>query len=134
MQNWRLQSIYQNFKVKANTLSLRKRLQFRLEYNWRHFELKDTFEFTYSEKQNKHIKLFLKLVFLAYISRSTWATKKLFTSICIIVWGVFRWKKKISNPVTKSGDICKNAVLPEKSKLLEKIRHFEMFKNFFWWI
>ena len=31
-----------------------------------------------------------------------------------------RWKKIISNPVTKSADICKNAVLPEKSKLLEK--------------
>ena len=35
------------------------------------------------------------------------------------------------NPVTKSADIFKNAVLPEKSKLLEKIRHFLKFKNFF---
>ena len=29
---------------------------------------------------------------------------------------------------------AKNAVLTEKSKLLEKIRHFEKFKNFFSWI
>ena len=34
----------------------------------------------------------------------------------------------------KSADIFKNAVFPEKSKLLEKIRHFEKFKNFFSWI
>ena len=34
----------------------------------------------------------------------------------------------------KSADVCKNAVLPEKSKLLEKIRHFEKFKDFFSWI
>ena len=33
-----------------------------------------------------------------------------------------------------SADICKNAVLPEKSKLLEKIRHFEKIINFFAWI
>ena len=32
--------------------------------------------------------------------------KKLFTSICILVWRAFWWKKKISNPVTKSVDIC----------------------------
>ena len=38
------------------------------------------------------------------------------------------------NPVTNSADICKNAVLAEKSKLLEKIRRFEKFKNFFSWI
>ena len=31
-----------------------------------------------------------------------------------------------SGHVTKSVDICKNDVLPEKSKLLEKIRHFEI--------
>ena len=31
-------------------------------------------------------------------------------------------------------DICKNAVFPEKSKLLEKILYFENIKNFFWWI
>ena len=30
----------------------------------------------------------------------------------------------------KRADICKNAVSPEKSKLLEIIRHFEQFKNF----
>ena len=34
-------------------------------------------------------------------------------------------EKKISNPVTKSADIFKNAVFPEKSKLLEIIRHFD---------
>ena len=43
-------------------------------------------------------------------------------------------KKKISNPVTKSAEICKNAVLTEKSKLLENIHHFEKFKNIFSWI
>ena len=43
-------------------------------------------------------------------------------------------QKNFSNLVTKSADICKNAVLPEKSKLLEKIRYFEKFKNFFSWI
>ena len=30
-----------------------------------------------------------------------------------------------SNLVTISADICKNAVLPEKSKLLEKIHHLK---------
>ena len=34
----------------------------------------------------------------------------------------------------KSADICKIAVLPGKSKLLEKILHFEKIKNFFSWI
>ena len=43
-------------------------------------------------------------------------------------------KKWFLNLVTKSADMCKNAVLPEKSKLLEKIRHFEKTKNFFSWI
>ena len=39
-------------------------------------------------------------------------------------------EKKFSIPVTKPADICKNAVLPEKSKLLKKICNFERFKNF----
>ena len=34
-----------------------------------------------------------------------------------------------SNPATKSADICKNAVLPKKGKVLEKIHHFKKFKN-----
>ena len=29
--------------------------------------------------------------------------------------------EELSNPVTKSADICKNAVLPKKFKLLEKL-------------
>ena len=33
--------------------------------------------------------------------------------------------------VTKSADVCKNAVLPEKSKVFEKIRHFEKLKETF---
>ena len=36
----------------------------------------------------------------------------------------FQIKNNFWNPVTKSVDIFKNAVLPEKSKLLEKIHHF----------
>ena len=47
----------------------------------------------------------------------------------------FQINEDFTNPVTKSADFCKkNAVLTEKSKLLEKIRHFEKFKNFFSWI
>ena len=42
--------------------------------------------------------------------------------------------KIFSNLVTKSAVIFKNALLPNKSKLLKKIRHFEKFKNFFSWI
>ena len=41
-----------------------------------------------------HIQLILKLVFFAEISRTTWAMKKLFASICILVWRAFRWKKQ----------------------------------------
>ena len=80
------------------------------------------------------IQLFIKRLFFVYFSGTTWATKKLFTSICILVWNAFRWKKNFSNPVKKSADICKNAVLTEESKLLEKIRHFKKLKNVFTWI
>ena len=43
-------------------------------------------------------------------------------------------KNNFSNLVIKLADICRNAVLPENSKLMEKIRHFERFKNLFSWI
>ena len=66
-------------------------------------------------------------MFCADISGTTWAIKKFLTSICILVWRALRWKKIFSNPVTKSTDICKNAVVSEKIKLLEKIRHLETF-------
>ena len=56
------------------------------------------------------------------------------TASNILVWRAFGCKNIFSNLVTKSADICKNAVLPEKSKLLEKIQHLEKFKNFFSWI
>ena len=36
----------------------------------------------------------------------------------------FQMKKYFWNPVTKSANIFKNAVFPEKSKVLEKNRHF----------
>ena len=51
-----------------------------------------------------HIELILKLVFFADISGTTWAIKKVFNIYLHPFW----------NPVTKSADICKNAVLPEK--------------------
>ena len=85
--------------------------------------------YTVSNK-NKHLADFETCVFRGYL-RNTWAIKKLFTSICILVWRAFWWKSDFWNLVTKSADIFKNAVLPEKSKLLEKIRHFEKIKNFF---
>ena len=78
-----------------------------------------------------YIYLFLKYAFFVDISGTTWAIKKVFTSNCILVWRAFRWKNYFSNLVTKSADIFKNAVLPEKSKLFEKIHHFEKIKNFF---
>ena len=43
----------------------------------------------------------------------------------------FQIKKNFSNPVSKSAEINKKIVLPEKSKLLEKIHHFEKIQNFF---
>ena len=43
----------------------------------------------------------------------------------------FRWKNNFSNPVTKSADICKNAFLPEKSKLLEKNPMFWKIRKLF---
>ena len=43
-------------------------------------------------------------------------------------------KNNFSNTVPKSADLCKNNVFLGKSKLFEKIRHFEKFKNFFSWI
>ena len=46
----------------------------------------------------------------------------------------FQIKNNFWSPVTKSAEIFKNDVLPEKSNLLEKICHFEKFKNFFSWI
>ena len=81
--------------------------------------------------KKKHIQLFLKLMSFTYISETTWATKNLFTFIRILVWRDFRCKKNFSNTVTQSADVCKNALLPEKSKLLKKIHYFEKFKNFF---
>ena len=42
-------------------------------------------------------KVILKLVFFAYMSGTSWGTKKLFTSICILVWRAFRWHKNFSN-------------------------------------
>ena len=53
--------------------------------------------------------------------------------ICILVWRAFKWKK-IQIRSQDQLIFAKKAVLPEKSKLLEKIRHFEKFKNFFSWI
>ena len=44
-----------------------------------------------------HIELILKLVFFADISGTTWAMKKLFTSICIFVWRAFRWNYRITS-------------------------------------
>ena len=66
-----------------------------------------------------HIYLFLKYVFFAYISGTNWAIKKL-TFICILVWRAFRWKNSFWNPVTKSADIFKNTVFPEKKKAIGK--------------
>ena len=78
-----------------------------------------------------YIYLFFKYMFFADISGNTWAIKKISTSICIFVWRAFRWTKKFWNPVTKSADICKNAVLPEKSKLYEKTAILKKSKTFF---
>ena len=44
----------------------------------------------------------------------------------------FKWvPSTVSNKKKHLADICKNAVLPEKSKLLEKICKFEKIKNLF---
>ena len=48
-----------------------------------------------------------------FISGTTWATI-FFSSIGILVWRAFRWKKNFSNLVTKSVDICKNAASRKK--------------------
>ena len=40
--------------------------------------------------------------------------------------------KIFSNPATKSADICKNAVLPEKSKLLKNMPFWKIEKNISW--
>ena len=81
-----------------------------------------------------YIYLFLKYVFFEDISGTTWAIKKFCISICILVWRVFRWKKNFWNMVTKSANFFQKRCFSRKSKLLEKIRHSEKFKNFFSWI
>ena len=84
-----------------------------------------------------HIYLILKLVFFADISGTTWAIKKFFTSICMIaslsdelsdekIIFEIRWQNQLI--------FTKTLFCLKKSKLLEKIRHFEKIKNVFSWI
>ena len=74
--------------------------------------------------KNTHLPAFEVCVFRVNL-RNHLSYKKVIHIYLYTYLKGFQMKKKISNPVTKSADICKNAVLPEKSKLLEKIRHFE---------
>ena len=93
------------------------------------FHVKTIQESIVSNKKT-HLADFETCTFRVYLWNHL-SYKRLFTSICILVWRAFWWKSDFWNLVTKSADIFKNAVLPEKSKLLEKIRHFEKIKNFF---
>ena len=60
--------------------------------------------------KNTHLVDFEPCAFREYLQKHL-SYKKFFSSICI---RAFRWKNNFSNPVTKSADIWKSAVLPEK--------------------
>ena len=105
----------------------------KIKYFSINFDYTCTFNATIQWVPKNTSTCFWNLCFLVYL-RNHLSYKKLFIIIHILVWKAFRWKNNFSNLVTKFADIFKNAVLPEKSNLSEKIRHFEKFKNFFSWI
>ena len=80
--------------------------------------------------KNIHLPLFeIGMFFFADISGTTWAIKKFSASICILVWRAFKWKS-FWKPVTKSVDICKNAVLTEKVSYWKKSAILKNSKTF----
>ena len=87
-------------------------------YNFFYWYWVTAFKVTVCNKKT-HLADFESCVF-SYISPQPLELQKklfpsiMFPSICILVWRAFRGKKN-SNPVIKSAEICKNAVLTEKN-------------------
>ena len=63
-------------------------------------EIKSKLRFNIQSVTKIYIYPFLKYVFFADISGTTWAIKTFFTSICILVWRAFR----VINTFLKTGD------------------------------
>ena len=118
------ETIFQHFEISINFFNLCDKIALscshRSKFIWFCLGLKWVTKKT-------HLAVF-ETCFFAYISGTTW-TKKMFLNLCL---KSFQMKKKFKSGHKISWYLY--AVLPEKSKLLEKIHHFERFKNLFSWI
>ena len=118
-------AIYVHFDETVWMIFMTKCLkEFELHFDWITMPPEKRTQFlpyTVSNK-NTHLADFETCAFRGYFWNHLSYKKVLFASLSKELSDKI---KNFWNPVTKSANIFKNAVLPDKSKLLEKIRHFE---------